>query len=113
MNKIGIVVLLIAPLATPVEAQIIKFQDSPDSFMRTYDQEVTFGNITRGYYTYWTTYVTSNDDKSHWVELLFHFDSSIQKQKIYVVPGHYNYISISGYMKTWTNQVNITVNPVN
>lgn len=95
------------------EKNVVKFQNSSDSFMRTYDEAVSFGNISRGYFGHWSVFVTSNNDNPHWVELWFRFDNTIQKQKTYVVPGYWNYVDASGYMKTWTNSVNVTVNPVN
>lgn len=95
------------------ENNVVKFQNSSDSFMRTYDEAISFGNISRGYFSHWSTFVSSTDSESHWVELSFHFDSTIQKQKTYVVPGYWNYVDASGYMKIWTNKVNITINQLN
>lgn len=114
MNKTLMTTLLLVLFIIPTQADepIVKFEDSSDSFMRTYDESVSFGNISRGYFVHWSTYVSSNDDQGRWVELLFEFDSSIQKQKVYVIPGYWSYVDSTGYMKTWTNKVNVTVNPI-
>lgn len=105
INKIisaAIVVLMLSGISNAR----VDWQNSPDSSMRTY-QEVTYGDTpSPGYYTYWSAYVTS--DRPQWVRFGFVFDSGTVNRTVYIVPDQYTYISAPGYMKTWTNRVDIT-----
>lgn len=109
-SKIVLFLAVIAFVSLPVaEAKVVDFKNSSDSMMRKYQQAAIGNEPSPGYYTYWSVYVASGDGKPHWVEFSWKFDSGIVKEKVYIVPGYYKYISAPGYMKTWTNRVNITV----
>lgn len=109
-NKLIIVVfLLLLSVAMDVEAKdTIMVTNTSDSFMRHYLSDTTGDVPSPGYYTHWSVYVTSTDIPK-WIIVTFHFDSGNRSVKVYATPYYTNYVDEVGYMKTFTNKVDVTI----
>ncbi len=87
----------------------VEISSTHDSYMRAWD-EITYGNVpSAGHYTRWSVYIES--DKAGWVYVGFAFDNRKEIIKTYVIPEQKFYIMANGYMKTFTNKVNVTIEP--
>lgn len=106
VKKTMIVAIVLLSMVTFAEARI-EITNTSDSYMRPY-LETTFGNVpSAGHYTHWTVYVQS--DKPEWVRIGFNFDNRKEIVLLYATPYTKRHIYANGYMKTFTNSVNVTV----
>lgn len=106
---IVVAVILLLSIATGAEAKdVILVTNTHDSFMRHYLSETTGDVPSPGYYTHWSVYVTSTDIP-RWIIVKFHFDSGTRSVKVYATPYYTNYVDEVGYMKTFTNKVDVTI----
>lgn len=104
---IAIVFLLSIPLNVSAKDDIL-VTNTTDSFMRHYLSETEIGVPSLGYYAQWSIYVTSADIP-RWITVKFQFDSGNRSVKVYAIPYSTKYVDGVGYMKTFTNKVNVTI----
>ncbi len=87
----------------------VEISATHDSYMRPY-LETTFGNVpSAGHYTHWTVFVES--DTYGWVSVGFDFNNRKEIVKVYLIPYNKAHVTSDGYMKTFTNKVNVTIEP--
>lgn len=111
MKRLGIVIAIftiVLLFVSSVEAKTVEITNTTDSKMRPYLESST-GNVpSAGHYAYWSIYVKS-PDVGKWVTLGFHFDNRLEKVKVWASPYSESYVYATGYMKNFTNKVDVTL----
>lgn len=108
-TKIILIMTLLLLSAINIAEAKVEISRTSDSYMRPW-LETTYGNVpSAGHYTHWTVYIES--DKTGFVNVGFGFDGGKKIVTVHTIPYSKVHVVGEGYMRTFTNKVNVTIEP--